>query len=256
MPGISGIILNNSNSLKRMIDTEKGLKEYSERETETADYRKLSGKNYQLERRRTEIITNLLDLKNAKSVLDIGCGEGLQLEYIHKRFPHLNLTGIDISEKRIERARGRVPSANLLVMSATAENLGFANESFDRALCSETLEHLPHPRKVLVNAHKVLKPFSLFVVSTPYKEKLVWNRCIHCGNLTTNGHINSFDEKKISSMLIEANFSVISADGYIVGLLLAGKKLPHRWWRSMQKMLYLHYRKVKPYYLLAIARKQ
>jgi len=29
--------------------------------------------------------------------------------------------------------------------------------SFDRAICSEVLEHLPQPEKVLINAYEVLK---------------------------------------------------------------------------------------------------
>ena len=94
---------------KRIIDTEEGLKEYYEREAELVDYTNLDERNYQLERRRTEIIMDLLELENATSLLDIGCGEGLQLEWVHKEFPYLNLAGIDISERRIERAKDRVP---------------------------------------------------------------------------------------------------------------------------------------------------
>jgi len=71
---------------------------------------------------------DLLELENATSLLDMGCGEGLQLEWVRKKFPYLNLTGIDISERRIERAKDRVPSANVIARSATGEGFGFGRE--------------------------------------------------------------------------------------------------------------------------------
>lgn len=240
---------------KRIIDTEEGLKEYYERDAELADYTNLDEMNYQLERRRTEVIMHLLDLENATSLIDIGCGEGLQLLYFHNKFPHINLTGIDISEKRIERAKKKVPSANIRVTSATREGLGFDGKIFDRAICSEVLEHVPQPQKVLINTYKVLKSGGLFVVSVPYREKIRWFQCMNCGKLTTTGHINSFDEVKISSMLKDAGFTVISALGYKMVLLSYGKRLPYLWWKNLQKLFCWHYKKVKPYYLIALGRK-
>ena len=241
---------------ERIIDTEEGLKEYYEREADLVDYRNLDERNYQLERRRTEIIMDLLELENATSLLDIGCGEGLQLEWVRKKFPYLNLAGIDISERRIERAKDRVHSANDIARSATGEGFGFGRGSFDRAICSEVLEHLPQPEKVLINAYEVLKPGGLLVVSVPYAQKLVWVICMHCGKLTSDGHINSFDEAKMTSMLQDVGFTVISARGYkMIWFPFVEKKLPYLWWKNLQKLFGWYYRKVRPYYLIALARK-
>jgi ubiquinone/menaquinone biosynthesis C-methylase UbiE len=220
------------------------------------DYRNLNERNYQRERRRTEIIMDLLDLKNATNLLDIGCGEGLQLEWIHKRYSHINLSGIDISEKRVERARERIPAANVIARSATVEGFGFETGSFDRAICSEVLEHLPQPEKVLINAYEVLKPGGLLVVSVPYVQKLVWVICMHCGKLTSDGHINSFDEAKITSILKDVGFKVISAQGYrMIWFPFVEKRLPYLWWKSLQKLFGSYLRRVRPYYLIALARK-
>ena len=199
---------------------------------------------------------DLLELENATSLLDIGCGEGLQLEWVHKKFPYLNLTGIDISERRIERAKDRVPSANVIARSATGEGFGFGRGSFDRAICSEVLEHLPQPEKVLINAYEVLKPGGLLVVSVPYAQKLVWVICMHCGKLTTDAHINSFDEVKITSMLEDTGFTVISARGYtMIWFPFVEKKLPYLWWKTLQKLFRWYCRRVRPYYLIALAKK-
>ena len=44
-------------------------------------------------------------LPSSGTVLDIGCGFGLFSLYYAKRFPHLNILGIDYNSKRIEMAR-------------------------------------------------------------------------------------------------------------------------------------------------------
>ena len=239
-----------------MIDTEEGLKEYYEQLAEMTDYADLGEANYWLERRRTEIIMDLLALRSATSVLDIGCGEGLQLEWFQKSFPALRLTGIDVSERRIERAKQRVPSANLIVRSGTGPGLGFAAGSFDRAFCSEVLEHLPQPEQVLANAYDVLRPGGLLVVSVPYAQKLVRVICMHCGKITTDAHVNSFDEAKIAGMLREAGFAVLSARGYkMVVFPLVRGRLPYVWWKRLQKPFGWYFRGMRPYYLIALARK-
>jgi SAM-dependent methyltransferase len=115
------------------------------------------------------------------------------------------------------------------------------------------LEHLPQPQRVLINAYEVLKPGGLFVVSVPYAQKLVWVICMHCGKLTSDGHINSFDEVKITGMLQDAGFAVMSARGYkMIWFPFVEKKLPYLWWKHLQKPLDRYYR---PYYLIALARK-
>jgi len=241
---------------KRIIDTEKGMKEYYELEAGLVDYGNLDEYNAQLERRRTESIVALLNLDNNMSLLDIGCGEGLQLEYIRKKYSYIRLSGIDISETMVGRAKVRVPSANLIARSATGEGLGFERGSFDRIICSEVLEHLPHPEKVLANAYEVLKPGGLLVVSVPYAQKLVQVICMHCGKLTLDGHINSFGEARITNMLEDAVFTVISAQGYrMIWFPFIEKRLPYLWWINLQKLFGWYYGKVKPYYLIALARK-
>lgn len=37
------------------------------------------------------------------TLLDIGCGSGLELDTVFQRFPSLQVTGIDLSEKMLDR---------------------------------------------------------------------------------------------------------------------------------------------------------
>lgn len=79
------------------------------------------------------------------SVLDAGCGDGvLSLMMVKKG---ARVTGIDMSEPNIERARAAADGAGVgeevHLMVGDAENLPFLNRSFDLVVSSHVLEHLP-----------------------------------------------------------------------------------------------------------------
>ncbi|MFA5197779.1 MAG: class I SAM-dependent methyltransferase [Patescibacteria group bacterium] len=82
------------------------------------------------------IISELKSLK-FKSLLDVGCGEGCDIEQIHKEFPKVNLTGIDRRPERIEIAVEKLPDASLMV--GDIRDLKYKGGSFDVVLSDATL---------------------------------------------------------------------------------------------------------------------
>jgi tRNA1Val (adenine37-N6)-methyltransferase len=54
------------------------------------------------------LIAHYFFLKQSKNVLDLGCGSGIILLILAKRFPHINFTGLDIQEELVELARKNV----------------------------------------------------------------------------------------------------------------------------------------------------
>ncbi|THV37627.1 class I SAM-dependent methyltransferase [Glycomyces buryatensis] len=77
-------------------------------------------------------------------VLDIGCGCGVPMSKSLAESGHA-VTGIDISEVQIARARRLVPSARFFCGDATA--FPFPDRSFDLILCLYTLWHVPLPNQ-------------------------------------------------------------------------------------------------------------
>lgn len=55
---------------------------------------------------RRRIITKYLD-ENSKMdrILEVGCGTGINLQYLQKKYPDAELTGVDISEDMLRKAR-------------------------------------------------------------------------------------------------------------------------------------------------------
>ena len=92
------------------------------------------------------------------SVLEIGCGLGTDGAQFAKAGAHY--TGVDLTEAAIELARKRFEIAGLPgeFRVADAENLDFADESFDRIYSHGVLHHTPDTARAVAEIHRVLKP--------------------------------------------------------------------------------------------------
>ena len=64
-------------------------------------------------------------------------------------------------------ALGRSKYPGLELIEGDAENLPFANESFDGVLLSGLVHHFPDPRRLAVEVRRVLKPGGRFVAFDP-----------------------------------------------------------------------------------------
>lgn len=97
-------------------------------------------------------------------VLDIACGTGKTMEML-LRYPELDLTGFDISDMLIGKARERgLPSEKLFVADATA--LQFADSSFDFAYSIGSLEHFTEDglERVIAESRRVVRRSAFHMV--------------------------------------------------------------------------------------------
>lgn len=100
---------------------------------------------------------------DARAVLDLGAGIGLNLPTIKRTAPSAFVVGADLVETMIAaapRAYARV------LMDASA--LGFADASFDAVVMAFVLFHVPVPHRALAEVHRVLRPDGRFAVGTWY----------------------------------------------------------------------------------------
>ena len=54
--------------------------------------------------------------QDCQSLLDLGCGTGLELDEIFKRFPQLRVTGIDLTQAMLEELRRKHPDQALTLL--------------------------------------------------------------------------------------------------------------------------------------------
>jgi ubiquinone/menaquinone biosynthesis C-methylase UbiE len=93
----------------------------------------------------------------AGEVLEVAIGTGRNLG----AYPaDVRLTGIDLSPRMLDRARGRAAAlardADLRV--ADAQDLPFGDETFDTVVCTLGLCSIPDERQAVREMHRVLRP--------------------------------------------------------------------------------------------------
>ncbi|SKA00556.1 Ubiquinone/menaquinone biosynthesis C-methylase UbiE [Enhydrobacter aerosaccus] len=99
--------------------------------------------------------------------LDVGCGTGRLLAFLHAAWPGVRFTGLDLSAPYLEEARriiGRTARAKLI--EGAAETLPFDDASLDLVVSSYLLHELPAEvrLKALAEMARVAKPDGLIVI--------------------------------------------------------------------------------------------
>ncbi|MBK7174801.1 MAG: class I SAM-dependent methyltransferase [Bacteroidales bacterium] len=119
--------------------------------------------------KRLKFIIDNLPAKGSEplNILEIGCGEG-NICYQMAHYGH-QVLGIDISETTIKSANrkfGSTPGLSFRVEDAEQMKLK-ADEKYDVIVCSEILEHLHDPGKLVDNFKNLLRPDGIAIVTVP-----------------------------------------------------------------------------------------
>ncbi|BFM17049.1 class I SAM-dependent methyltransferase [Maricurvus nonylphenolicus] len=142
-----------------------------------------------------------LQLRAGDRFLDVGCGEGRHTIGAYLT-ADVDAVGVDLCEKDLqtaqERAEGFLDTDNsnksLTFKVANALELPFEDNSFDKVICSEVLEHIPDYQGVLKEIDRVLKPNGVLAVSVPraWPEEICW-RLSKEYHEVEGGHIRIFN---------------------------------------------------------------
>ena len=151
---------------------------------------------------------------NKKEVLDIGCRDGeLTKHYIADN----QVLGLDIDKVALERAQEKT-GMKIRQVDLNGD-WDIANESFDRVVACEVIEHLYHPKVVLEKIAAALKPGGLLIGTIPHAFSLQVRIKFLFGRkdstpLSDPTHINQFAFKEFKQLL-EATFEDIELETVI-----------------------------------------
>lgn len=123
------------------------------------------------EKKFTDTGIQMLNVQSNESVLEIGCGTGYALNKFADE--GAKVTAIDLSEKMLKVARGKIKNKNVGLCQADGFFIPFANQQFDCAFSSFTLELFDTPDIpiVLTEAHRVLKKVGMLCIVSLAKQE-------------------------------------------------------------------------------------
>ncbi|RZL00030.1 MAG: class I SAM-dependent methyltransferase [Rubrivivax sp.] len=113
-------------------------------------------------------VCSFAGIKDGMRVLDAGCGFGGAVASLNDRFTGLDLVGLNIDPRQLERARAIVKareSNRVEFVQGDACELPFEDASFDAVTALECIFHFPSREKFLAEAMRVLKPGGRLTVS-------------------------------------------------------------------------------------------
>ncbi|CAK0764114.1 Methyltransf_25 domain-containing protein [Azospirillaceae bacterium] len=98
-------------------------------------------------------------IDRSAAVLSVGCGPGHFLDVIATQYPHVSVTGVDVSVARVSDARKRNERhANVVVEKADIHNLPIAANSFDFIEARFLFEYLKDKERALAELARVCRP--------------------------------------------------------------------------------------------------
>jgi len=103
-----------------------------------------------------------LALSAGDSVLDVGCGDGINFPRLRERVgPSGRVVGLDYSAGMVARARKRVIEAgweNVHVLRGDAQQTGVGAEAFDAVVSTMAVSAMPETERVAEEAARALRP--------------------------------------------------------------------------------------------------
>ncbi len=157
------------------------------------------------------VFKNLLIGSKPRQILEIGCSSGHLSGQLAALFPTSHITGIDVYAPAIKEAQRRFPKLSFIV--ADAHQLPFKNNLFDLVLCSETIEHVSNPKKMLHEIARVMKRDGSVLIemdSGSWLFRIIWwwwttfNR----GKVWQGAHLYPFTAQELEHLIVNNGFRV------------------------------------------------
>lgn len=166
-----------------------------------------------------------IDLSEVSQLLEVGCGVGAQSAIILRRFPNLQLTGIDLNTKQLEAAKNYLAtmpytSGRYKIQEMDAENMSFSANQFDGAFLCWILEHVKDPARILNEVRRVVRPGGVIYITEvmnssffldPYSPNL-WKYWMAFNDYQYDGAGDPFVGAKLGNLLISVGFQRVHTE--------------------------------------------
>lgn len=146
-----------------------------------------------------------LSLAPGARLLDIGCGTGALLEKLALNFPQATLVGVDPVSEMLAIARGRLPASTEL-SGGWAEELPFADDSFDMVVSCNAFHYIRQPVETLKEMTRVLRPGGELVITDWCDDYLACRICDWYLRRFSPAHFKVYRERECRRLFKEAGY--------------------------------------------------
>ena len=109
-------------------------------------------------------LVKTLDIRDGDAVLDVGCGTGTVLSYVHES-RNIRGYGLDVSEQMIAVAKEKNPEFSFV--TGDSAKLPYEDGSMDVIMACMAYHHFPEQKRFRKEALRVLKPGGSLYICDP-----------------------------------------------------------------------------------------
>jgi SAM-dependent methyltransferase len=157
----------------------------------------------------------------AARVLDLGCGAGDSVDLFRSVDPQVSWVGADIENSAEVAGRTRTDAE---FVSFDGRRLPFDDSSFELVYCKQVLEHVEHPRELMAEVARVLRPGGHLAGSTSQLEAF-HSRSV--SNWTPYGFTRAAEDAGLRVVELRP---VIDGFTLVAWRALGLPRFFHRWW--------------------------
>lgn len=142
------------------------------------------------------ILLRFLEAISFKSVYEVGCGQGVRLGFLHKKFPQAKYAGGDISDVAITLAKKNYSKVSFDKLDIEKS---YIKKKYDLILCLDVLEHIVKDVNAIRNMRKMTNKY-LIVSSMQGKMRKTEG---------PEGHVRNYAYGELSQKLEKGGFRVL-----------------------------------------------
>jgi 2-polyprenyl-3-methyl-5-hydroxy-6-metoxy-1,4-benzoquinol methylase len=142
-----------------------------------------------------DILLKMLEQLRFETILEVGCGNGMNLFALRQAFPAVKLVGTDISREALAQLQAFQPGIPTYRLDATRDTL---EEQYDVVISLDVLEHIENDMDVIHNMYKMTKKYVL--ISTLQGRMREPERAI--------GHVRNYAPGELQRKMETAGFTI------------------------------------------------
>jgi len=149
------------------------------------------------------VIFNLLGLQGTGAgvrLLDVGSGQGDMTAAVLAKYPSAEVRGLELSHSGVDISSKKVPGARFIQRNLL-EQITVPQEQHNwatHAVCSEVIEHVDDPVRLLQNAREYMRPDCLLVLTVPGGPMSSFDKHI--------GHRKHYQPGEVETLLRQAGY--------------------------------------------------
>ena len=127
-------------------------------------------------KRRVITMLDYSDIQPGDNILDMGCGEGFYSMVLDNLYD-CKITAVDFDPEILALAHKWLDGrSNVTLEQGDITKLRFPDNSLDKIVCTEVLEHIDDDKTAIKELYRVLKPGGVIAITVPNKNyPLLWD---------------------------------------------------------------------------------